>query len=364
MTVRDLGSLIRQMEQDQSLDRVARNPLAQFGPEARPYLGASILPEIEVPENAFREEQIKYRSVIANHGTRYSPVQLKGSAMSGWVDVVLANSDIGASLTSRDYDVLLRYLRSQSDMEAIASLIRFADTMLNNPLVERNEKDRWDAIVNAAVVLTGDNGYTETISYSDPAGHRASAGGTWSNDAYDPMADIYAMAQLFYSKGLRLNRLITSRNVVSILMLNAKIATRTNKVTVDGSGQILANTGRVTIAEINAALAQDDLPALELYDALYRTQSGTGRFLPNDVVVGIAATGRDVELDLGDRLFILGHTLGYTGVGRAAGQSNPGRTLIMTPYRDKPPRIDGQAWQASLPVITEPEGVFVIKDIS
>ncbi len=363
MPVQDLGSLIAQMEQDQVLYRLALAPQAQFGIPTRRYLGATILPEQLVPANAFREEKIQYRSVIANHGTRYSPVQIKGSAMTGWVDVVLGHSDIGAMLTSKDYDALLKYLQSGQDMGAMASLIQFTDNLLVTPLVERNELDRWNAIVNATVQMRGDNGYTEDVAYPDPAGHRANAASVWSNDANDPFDDIYTMAQLLYGKGLQLARLITSRNVLTIMAGNAKVASRASRITISG-GTIIAQNVRVTIEQVNAALAADGLPALELYDLQYRTQTGTARFMPNNVMVGIAATGRDPELDLGDRMFILSNTLGYVGVGRPAGQANPGRVVLLTPSPRKPPRIDGEAWQTSLPVITEPEGMFVIKSIS
>lgn len=363
MPVRDLGSLIAQMEKDQSLLRIARNPLAQFGPAEQRLLGATILPEQTVESNSYREEKVQYRTIIANHGTRYSPVQIKASAMTGWVDVTLWHSDKGDMLTSRDYDALLAYLRRRDDMAAIASLTRFADRGLNLPLKVRNEKDRWDAIISAQVVLLGDGGYTETIDFPNPSGHRVAAGSVWSNNANDPFVDIYALSRMLAAKGLKLSRLITSTNVVNILSANAKVAARANRITISG-GTITNYNANVQIDEINRALIKDDLPPFELYDAQYRTQTGTARFMPNNVVVGVCATGRDAELDLGDRIQILPNTLGYTAMGTPAGQSGPGPVMVIEQFRTKPPRIDGQIWQAAGVVITEPEGMVVITGIS
>jgi hypothetical protein len=364
MPALDLGSLLVRIEAESNVLRLARTPLAQFGIPQRRLLGATILPEQTVTENAFREEKIQYRSVIANHGTRYSPVQIKGSAMVGYVDVTLYHSDIGAMLTSREYDYLMSYLRSGATMEAMASIIRFVDLQLVRPLLDRNEKDRWDVIVTGALTLSGDNGYAETISYPNPSGHRAAAGGTWSSDAYDPFDDIYAMQLLLAGKGMTLSRLITSQNVINILAGNDKVKTRTNYITINTSGQVTAQQGRTSLEAINAALSRDGLPSFELYDLQYRTQTGTARFMPNDVVVGIAATGRDQNLDLGDRIEILPNTLGYMAIGTPAGQPNPGRALLLQAFRDKPPRVDGQSWQAAGVVVTEPEGMFVINSIA
>lgn len=361
----DILGLLNQMDADGSIAAIARNSLAQFGRRTRRYLGATLLPERIVPDNIYKEENIRYRSVIANAGTRYSPVQLKKGALVGSFTVELADSDIGSELNGRDYDALLRILGRGADMEAVASLTNWLDTTVNIPLIEWNERARWQAIVSAVVQLRGNNGYTEDVNYSNPAGHRAAAAAQWSNNATDPFADIYAMAQLLADKGFTVNRIITSRKVVGIMALNAIVRTRTNRVTVNTSGQIQALSGRVQLAEINAFLSADGLPPIELYDLSYRTSTGTGRFMPDTVMVMVATTGRDENLDLADgRVEVLPDTLGYLGVGRPAGQSDAGRVIRQESFRNKPPRIESEGWQTSLPVITEPEAVAVITGIS
>ena len=106
----DIAGLVNQLMTDGTVPTLALNPQAQFGIAPRRYLGAELLPERAVDENAYREESIIYRTVIANDGTRYSPTQKKGAALIGSFLVELGNSDIATEFTSRDYDALLRML--------------------------------------------------------------------------------------------------------------------------------------------------------------------------------------------------------------------------------------------------------------
>ena len=359
----DIGTLIQNIERDGTVRTIMRNPRAQFGTAARPLLGATLLPEVEVPENAYREEAIRLRTIIANAGTRYGPAQKKGGDLVASFLVELSHSDIARELTSRDFDALRR-LVGASDVEAMARLIDFMDRV-NLGLVELNEVMRWQAIVSAAVTLTGDNGYSETVSYANPSGHRANAAGTWSSDAYDPFdGDIFPRMDLLASKGYQVNRIISSRNVVSILGGNDKVKARTGVATINASGQITSVAGRASLTAINDALQRDGLPPIEMYDLLYRNQTGTARFLASNVFVMVATTGQDATVDQGDSQRILNDTLGYMAIGTPAGQDTPGRAMYMQAFRNKPPRVEAEAWQASLPVVTEPEAIAVIAAIA
>ena len=360
----ELFTLIKNAMEDGTFATIAKNRAAQFGTPARNYLGATLLPERTVMKNMYREQGIRYRTIIANDGTRYSPAQKKKGELFGSMLVELGNSDIAREITAEEYDALIDYLNRNASMEAMAQVIDWVDVVLNRALLEKNEKQRWEAIVSASIVRQGDNGYTETVSYPNPSGHRVNAGGTWSSDAYDPFTDILAQADLMESKGFSVNRIIASRNVISILSGNDKVKARTGVATISSSGQIQATAGRASLDALNMALERDGLPAIERYDLQYRTQTGTGRFLASNVFVMIATTGRDETIDLGDSEELLTDTLGYLAVGRAAGQSAPGRVVRMEAFDNKPPRVEGEAWQTSLPVITEPEAISVIGSIS
>ena len=212
---------------DGTFEQITRNRLAQFGVPRRPLLGPSILPEREVEANKYSEDVVRYRTVIANDGGRYSPAQLKdGGEIIGTFDVELGNQDIKRQFDAAAYDGFKRLLMVNRTMDGMAQLIDWFDTNIVRALVDVTEKQRWQAIVDAQVVRVGDNNFTETVTYPNPAGHRFNAGGTWSSDAYDPWTDIVAGANILWDKGYEVNRIITSRRVVGIMQNNDKVAAR------------------------------------------------------------------------------------------------------------------------------------------
>lgn len=359
----DIASLVRDLMTDGSVVTVANNPAAQFGMGDRAYLGPTLLPERNQAQNAYRETDIRYRTVIANAGARYSPAQKKGSQMIGSMMVELGTSDITTEFDSHAYDALIKVVGNVT-MEAAANLIRWLDTTINMALVEYNEVQRWQAIVGALVQRRGDNGYTEDVVYPNPAGHRVTAGGVWSNNSYDPFADILAGTEFLEGKGFTVNRIITGRQVLSKLSNNNNVKTRTGVATISATGQITATAGRASRDSINGVLGADGLPPIELYNLQYRTQTGSAFFLPRDAFVMLCTTGRNMDVDVGDAQIAIPDALGYVGVGLATGQSVPGRKLRMEAKEDKPPRIIGEGWQESLPVIQDPEAIFVISGIS
>ncbi len=361
----DLLTLLIQLTEDGGLQQIVNNPLAQFGRRARRYIGAELLPEKNVETNAFTEEAIRYRTVLANAGTRYSPSQLKGADIIGSFHVVLGHSDIARQFDGRQYDALLRHLCTNKNMEAITALTNWLDTAVNLALIEFLEKERWDAMIDASVVRNGDNNFQETVAYSDPTNHRVTPAAAWSLDTTDIFEDIHTQADLLASKGYEVSRIITGRTVLAIMAGNDTVKTRTGIAVVDSSGQITSASGRATHAAINGILKQDGLPPIELYNQQYRTSTGTDYFLDRGAMLLVATSGRDEEIDLGDdEPLFLQDTLGYTAIGLAAGQNEAGRVIQATPKKDKPPRIEAEGWQTGLPVITEPEAIAVIKDIS
>lgn len=365
----DIKGLLKQLEDEGQVSRILANPLAQFGTANRSYLGATILPEKTVTENKYREEGIKFRSIIANNGTRYSPVQLKGGIHVASFDVELSNSDIGSQFTGADYDALLNMLlRAGSDgtitTQAMVQILNWIDWTINRPLVERNEKMRWDALVDASIVLTGDDGYTETVSLSNPSGHRVAAAAAWSNDANDPMDDIMLGVEKLAEKGYTVNRIFAGQPVITKLQKNEKMRQRSGTVAIIG-GVSAGLPARSSVTAINGIMSDNDLPPIEPYNLQYRTQESNGYFLKRDVVVMVATTGQDAVIDLGDdEPLVVQDTLGYTAVGRPTGQAAPGRASYVAEHSNKPPRIEAEGWQTSLPVVTEPEAVYVITSIT
>ena len=362
----DLSTVIESLLADGSLAYVRTNPLAQFGPRSRPYLGPTILPERLVPANSFEEMDIQYRTVIANDGERYSPAQIKASGqIVGSMEVVLGNQDIALEMTPADYDAVVKYLRTLTGAnptfeDAANRIIQLANSAVAGILM-LNEKQRWAAIENASVVRVGNNGFTETVSYPNPAGHRAAAGGTWSSDAYDPMTDILAMQELFAGKGLTVRRMIASTAVARILTNNAKMQARFAPVRVLSSGSdyfsALTNDG------INAGFGAMGLPPLETYDAVWRDQTSTGKMLSTTKFVMIADTDREEIIEDGDTYIPLDNVAGYYAVGTPGGQPAPGRALELDMGKGKGATIRVESWQTGLPILSSPESFAVIHTI-
>jgi hypothetical protein len=359
----DLYSIIQGLYEDNSFADVM-SPALQFGPDNDQLLGATLLPERTVPQNEFREDAIEFRTIIANDGTRYGPVQLKGSELIGSFLVELAHQDIGLELTGRAYDLIVQRIAAGASKEAAAQIVQLARRAADG-LRLKSELQRWQAIVSASVSLTGDNGYTETVSYSNPANHRAAAGGTWSNNAYDPYTDIMTQAELLAEKGYAVSRIIMGTPVFSILANNTNVQARVGVPIVNVGGALSVEGRRASRDAISSVFAADGLPAIEIYDRQYRTQTGTSYFLDRATVVLVGTTGRDEEIDLGDTGGLtVANTLGYTAIGRAAGQATPGRVLFVEAHNNKPPRVKAEAWATSLPVVMNPEAIATIHTIS
>ena len=401
----DIAGLVQQTIQSAGFSLVANNPLAQFGQlPAREYKLATLLPERQVPVNDFTEEAIQYRTLIANNNSRYSPVEIKGGVLTGSFTVKLANSNIGSPFTASDYDAMLRILRQTQgqagvlgaglqpvpEMEAMVRaggmLANWSDLTLMRPLLERNELMRAQALIRAVVTLTGDNNYKETVVLPNPAGHRATVGGQWSNNSYDPYLDIMAMVSLLASRGYTVTRMICGTDVRTILSNNALIKARVGRISVTPGTNSIANVpaGYVNLARLNEEFSNDGLPPLETYDLQYRTSTSTGFFWDRGTFALIATTGRNENIDLGDlqplpdpavltRLglgdsgngqAVVQNTIGYTAVGTVAGHGNPGRIINMVPRELHPMGIMGEGIQSSFPVVTDPEAVAVLSGIA
>jgi hypothetical protein len=372
-----LAGLIEQMNQAGAFTRIVNNPLSSMGVPPRRYLGATLLPERNVPENLYTEQMLRFRVLIANDAARYSPVQLKSGVISGSMLVQLGDIDIGSELSGQDYDALIKLIEqamsaqgtagggvTRPTMEAMSRMIEWAEMTLNRPLLEKMEKQRWEAIVNAQVLRTGDDGFSETVVFPNPTGTRPNAAGVWSNNSYDPYTDIITGAEFLAAKGYTVTRMITSTPIRSKLSLNLLVQQRTGRISIQ-AGIVTGVPGRVTLADLNAQFSSDALPPVELYDLQYRTQTNSARFLASNCFILVANTGRDESIDRGDQEpLVIENTIGYQAVGRATGQATPGRMVDVQSFTKKPPRVEGEAWMSTFPVLLEPEALYVIRNIT
>lgn len=362
----DILTLLEESQSD--IQTVVGNPLAMLGPGEQPFLGLQLMPERLVDENQFTETRINYKTIVANNGTRYSPVQIKGGAMVGEFDVKTYSSDIGAQLRAQDYEAILKILKRYNGadvpMQALMQLLRWVDKQLVQPLVVKNERMVWECLVDALVQIVGDDGFVDSIPISNPAGQRV-ASGDWSDPDYDPMTDIYARADYLKTKGIRAVRQIAPTPKVNQLLNHPKVKAAARGFITIEAGALVGSENRLTLRGLNDFLAENELPLVEKYDKTYNVQAGPSvHFLKRDVwvMIGETDTMEEIPVEDGDPM-IIENTVGYVAVGTNAGYTNPGRMVKTVAFDGKAPHVDGEAWQESFPVNQNPEAVTVLTDI-
>jgi hypothetical protein len=278
-------------------------------------------------------------------------------------------------------------------IQAAAQVMRFLDRSIREPMLMLNELYRWQAIIDGVVKRRGSNGYSEDVNYPMPAGHRVTIpGGTAANPAgwfetdatYDPYNDFLSAKRFLAAKGYTISRVISNFTVAHAFMSNPSVRDRLGGATVIGeSGTLRRIAGSVSMDRVNSELQAMMLPNWEIYDRTfnYRNPASTnvngidvGRFLDRTIsgvkthpVVLICASGREENMiDFGDRSTLpnggitLENTLGYYGIGTVAGQSAPGRHFYENVTEKHPGGLYAEAIQEGLPVITEPEAIYVM----
>lgn len=364
----DIYSVLEQIISEGIPLHLARDPNIQFGAGTRRYLGAEIMPERLVFENQFTEDNIVYRTVIANDGTRYSEPQLKsGADVATFIDVKLGEIDIARQLTGRDFDNIRKIAKDNPDA-AKARLIAWINVAVNLGLVEKQESQRWQAMVDARVQIVGTDGKVATRQDIDPPGHRitipsgtqASPAGWYSDD--DPMEPIFHLKTLLNSKGFEIGRIIGDSQITSALVNNATMQGRLGTITINNEGRLETRRGLVDKQALdNYFRSNFGLPAIEEYDLTYKTQTSSGFFKRRGTLVIVATTGRNEDVELPDgQLLTVENVLGYQATGLAVGEDRPGRVIRSEARNLKPVGLYAQGFATTAPVLVEPEAVAVI----
>jgi hypothetical protein len=373
----DLLTLVQELQDDGRFQTIFKNPLAQFGDpnQRRPFLGAQLLPEMQKSKNLYEEAAVQFLSTIANDGTPFAPPKLQRSIKRGSTLVKFGHIDVKTELTGEDLEAIIQMLESgENSNQQLAQnqLLTWMDRSVNLSLKIKQEKQRWQAIVDASVPRKLGDGSTETVTYAAPSGHRFNATGTWSNDSFDPFTDIIAAWNLLWDLGYDVAHNITSNTVASKLGLNDKVRTRAGYLGIDNSGVVQTTSLGVGLGLANEALrrgtmADREIPLIQTYDLNYETQDGSRDFfLPRDCFVVVGTTGQRREVLANDELFYLENTLGYYGIGRVEGYTESG-TIVKTEVRDRKPRaVCAEAYVTGLPVIfsRNMEAIVVIENIS
>ncbi|MCA2504920.1 MAG: major capsid protein [Microcystis sp. M54BS1] len=380
--VKSLLTLATELKADGAFDRIMLNSLSQLGSVSmlnmgRELMGARLLPDEMRRRNEYKEQAVRYRTVVATDGTPYTPAQLVKGAMVGSMKVELGHHDVKVEMDASQLEALEEMIlmkaetqgESAAELLAQQELLNWVDTSVNLSLQFKKELQRWQAIVDAQVSRVFPGGTTETVSFPNPTGSRFNAGGTWSNDNYDPMEDIIAACNRLWGLGFNIDKMVTSTNVVSIMALNEKIRTRAGYLSTSGGAVLPVGIAGYGLPDVNSAIRRsgsgnNTLPDIMTYDLQYPTQTGTQYFLPRNCFVIIGSTGENRQLLVDERIFPLYNTLGYYGVGRVEGYKKPGPIIHVDTYDKKPVSIVGEGYMTGFPVITNPEAICVIRNIS
>jgi hypothetical protein len=367
----NIAQLVDELVNDGTFVDLANSPRVQFGDANRQYLGATILPEKPTTAkqgNIYRENGVQYLTIIANDGTRYSPVQLKEGIRTGSMLVELGHIDVGSEMSAENYDALLETLDQDLPDLARVNLASFFNVTVNLALREKMERMRWEAICDAQVTRTTDMGILDTVVYSNPSGHRVTipSGSVavpdgWFDPTLDPLQDIFDAVDFLRDKGLIPSRIFTSNRITSILRKHPKVQARVNNISLVNAGTLVQSQANLSAARLNNIMTQEGLPPIIEYNLTYRQDVGTKRFMRDTAFVIVCETGRSERIDLGDgEDFVTpDDTLGYTAIGRPAGASTSKIVTLAESFQTKPPRVELSGWATTLPVILNPENVFV-----
>lgn len=378
--------LYEEIQEDRYFERLALNPMAQFGSEDQPLLGATIIPEVLVEQNSFEETQIRYRVKPALDNNRYSPTQKQASGqLIGSFRVDLGHTDTQKEFTGKDHDDLLKLLDRNNDEQAMLQVIRWADNELNRPHTIKNEIQRWQALLKAEVIRQTNDGQMEPIAYYRPDSNFVTvASGTtgtpagWYSNTYDPFDDLELAIETLEGMGYKPNAIYTTGYLTRVLRRNAKVIGRSTSVSVDANGQIQSTTNRVSNNAFDQIMLDEEYPKITRYNGGYETVTGFHRYMDVDTdadyMLITAQTQRQYDMatdyagvtgaDIGefaDGAIVLGSTLGYYAVGRNVGFANSGRTVYTWMQDKKPKGIGGESYQTGLPVIGDPQAYYVIK---
>jgi hypothetical protein len=136
----------------------------------------------------------------------------------------------------------------------------------------RLEKMRMDALATGVASQITDENLVFTVDYGVPAGHQETLAGPdlWTDPASTPLDDIEGWQNtLVADTGRRATRAVTSTAVINALRSHESIRRAIYGVNYER---------RITTADLNAFLAEQDLPTLIAYDILVQVKAANGTF--------------------------------------------------------------------------------------
>lgn len=166
----------------------------------------------------------------------------------------------------------------QEEAEMVRRIYRDVDNLVAG-VKTRVECLRMEALSTGKLAVK-ENGFSAKIDYGVPDNHRASK--TWRSGETLILEDMDAFVnQVVKDTGFTPTRALTSKTNLNAILRDARIRSAVFGV---NSAKML------TVAELNAFLAQQSLPQIAVYDKQYRKQDAKGkyvseRFLPESAFI-------------------------------------------------------------------------------
>lgn len=164
---------------------------------------------------------------------------------------------------------------SMEEAEKIKNIFNDVDNLVAS-VRTRVECMRMEALHTGKIVIN-ENGIKGEIDYGIPNSHKA--GKTWKSGTPTILEDLDEWVErIVKDTGFTPTRVLTSKALLNTMVRDERIRSAIYGV---NSAKML------TVAELNAFLAQQSLPQVAVYDEMYRTQNAKGgyeakRFLPED----------------------------------------------------------------------------------
>lgn len=366
----DIQTLLAQLETDGDITRIMNDPFAQFGSEMvnQTYLGARFLPERPMTgtqNNIIKEEETRFRTIIAEDSGRYDPVPYRQLSESYDMQVEMGHFDIGREIDGSEYDALLRLLANARDEAAKAKLLSLVDMMLNHGLKMKKEKQRWEAFVKRQVMIEKSNGQKYNVLLDFPAGNELTSPAFFDDNSFDPFEIIFQGIMVLKALGYdEIEAVVSSYQPLYAMMKNENVRTRLGGMRIDTVANSITPVRRGVVGKslLNEVLRGEGAPDFTEYNKGYHTESGYIPYLPKDSMTIIARTPRREEIAMADgQDMIIPSTLGYYGVGLCQGQTEVGDRVKLWYKDDKPVRIDGQAEGVGFPVLIDNKAIVNIR---
>jgi hypothetical protein len=382
MKPKSIQALLEMLRRDREFSKLLGNLLAQWGPPGKPRMSAIFLPPRLVEKNQDTIEEVNIRTVAAIDGTRHSPAQLVDAGeLFGKINYRLGHSDLARQIVGPDYDGVLAWLNRGVPMEAAARVMGMFSTMILDALVDHDELANWEAIFRNEITRRGNNAYFEYEQGPDLSGHRVNASVNWTTQTVDgsgqPTNDPWASDIIPRIRFL--TRLNYDRGGIRVVLTDRQLQTlaehpATTRRAFSGSiatGQTIDQASSVMVeSDVYSVFRKLGISQDRIYvnDQRIQTRTGETRCTPEDEMAFIASTGRTEEVrfnvDNPSEVRMVENTLGFSAIGVANGMSNPGRQSAQRAFENqKDARIEMEGWQASGPIILNPDAISVIKEI-